>query len=161
MTSTAVLVVTFVLLIAGVVGSLAPLVPGALLSLAGVWFHWWASGYSTPGTLLLVGFTALAVMAMLVDLFGGAIAADRSGASRLTVVAAVVVSAVLAVFTGPVGLIVGIPLTVFVTEYYRSGDTEAARRTAVITTVGVLASNVVQALFTGSILVGFALLVVL
>jgi hypothetical protein len=161
MASTAVLVVTFALLIAGVVGSLVPFVPGALLSLVGVLYHWWATGYTTPGLLELVAFTTLIAVALLVDLFGGAIAASQGGAGRYTVVLAVIASLVLAVFTGPLGILIGIPLVVFLTEYYRIGEREEALQTALVATLGLFASNVVQALLMGTVLFGFALLVFL
>jgi uncharacterized protein YqgC (DUF456 family) len=160
-TSTGVLVLTFGLLTAGVVGSLVPVVPGAALSLVGVLFHWWATGYATPGTLALVAFVGLALVAMLVDLFGGAAAASQGGASKFTVGAAIVVSLALAVLTGPLGILVGVPATVFVVELYRNGDSEQARRAAVVTTVGILASAVVQALLTTTILLGFVVVVFL
>jgi uncharacterized protein YqgC (DUF456 family) len=161
MPSTGVLAVTFGLLFAGVVGSFVPAIPGAVLSLVGVLFHWWATGYTTPGTLVLVTFAGLAVVAMLVDLFGGAIAAKKGGASKVTVGAAIAVSLVLAVVTGPLGILVGVPATVFVLELFRNGDGEQARRAALVTTVGIFASVLVQALLTTTILVGFALVVFL
>jgi len=161
MSSTAVLTVTFVLLIAGVVGSVVPAMPGALLSLVGILFHWWATGYATPGTLPLLGFVGLAVAAMLVDLFGGPIAARQGGASKRTVLAAIAVSLVLAVVTGPLGLLVGVPVTVFLLEFYRNGDRGRAGRAALVTTVGIFASVLAQVLLTTTLLVGFALVVLL
>jgi len=156
MVSIAVLVVTFLLLGAGIVGSLIPAVPGASLSLLGILLYWWASGYTTPGTLALLAFVALAVAAMLVDLFGGAIAARHGGASTRTVVAAIAVSLVLAVVTGPLGILLGVPATVFLLEFDRHGDRQEARRAALVTTVGIFASTAVQVLLTATLLLGFA-----
>ncbi|WP_128226414.1 DUF456 domain-containing protein [Halobacteriaceae bacterium SHR40] len=159
MSSAGVLAITFGLLVAGVIGSIVPALPGALLSLLGVLFHWWATGYTTPGTLALVTFVGLAVAAMLVDVFGGAIAASQGGASKTTVVAAVAVSLVLAVFTGPLAILVGVPATVFVFELYRNGERSQALRAAFITTVGIFASAFVQVLLTTTLLLGFVLVV--
>jgi uncharacterized protein YqgC (DUF456 family) len=161
MSSTGILAITVVLLVAGVVGSVVPAVPGALLSLVGVLFHWWATGYTTPGTLALLLFGGLAVAAILVDLFGGAIAASHGGASKLTVGAAIPVSLALAVFTGPLGILVGVPGTVFLLEFYRNGDSGQAQRAALVTTVGIFASTLVQALLTTTILIGFVLVLFL
>ena len=47
-------VLAFVLLVAGVVGSLVPQMPGAPFSVAGVLVYWWGTGFSQPGILLLV-----------------------------------------------------------------------------------------------------------
>lgn len=161
MTSTGVLAATFLLLIAGVVGSVVPAIPGALLSLVGVIFHWWATGYTTPGPVVLVTLVVLAVAAMLVDLFGGAIAARHGGASKLTVVAAIVVSLILAILTGPLAILIGVPVTVFLVELYRSDDRGEARRAAVMTTIGIFASALMQALLTLTILIGFMFVVLL
>jgi len=161
MTAALVLAITFLLLIAGVVGSLVPAVPGALLSLSGVLFHWWATGYTTPGTLVLFGFVGLAVTAALVDLFGGPIAASHGGASKGTVAAAVAVSLVLGALSGPLAILVAVPLTVFVIEFHRNGDSGQAWRAAFVTTIGILASALVQALLTATILFGFVLVVLL
>jgi uncharacterized protein YqgC (DUF456 family) len=161
MVSAGVLAITFGLLIAGVVGSVVPAVPGASLSLVGVLFHWWATGYATPGPLVLVTFVGVAVAAMLVDLFGGAVAASRGGASTRTVGAAVAVSLLLAVFTGPLGVLVGVPATVFLIELARNGDSGQAWHTALVTTAGIFASALVQVLLTTTILIGFALMIFL
>lgn len=156
-----VLALTFALLVAGVIGSIVPAVPGAVLSLIGIVFHWWATGYSTPRPIVLLAFVALAVVAMLVDLFGDAIAASHGGADNRTVVAAIAVSLVLAVVTGPLGILVGVPLTVFGVEFYQNGNREQALRTALLTTAGMFASRLVQAVLATTLLVGFALVVFL
>jgi len=98
---------------------------------------------------------------MLVDLFGGPIAARQGGASKRTVLAAIAVSLVLAVVTGPLGLLVGVPVTVFLLEFYRNGDRGRAGRAALVTTVGIFASVLAQVLLTTTLLVGFALVVLL
>jgi len=161
MTATGVLAITFLLLFAGVVGSVLPAIPGALLSLTGVLFHWWATGYTTPGTLVLLIFVGLAMAAILVDLFGGVIAASHGGASKRTVVAAIAVSLVLAVVTGPLGILIGVPATVFLLELYSKGESGQAWRTALITTIGIFASALVQVLITTTLLLGFGLVVLL
>ena len=141
----------FVLLVAGVVGSLVPQVPGALLSLAGVYSYWYATG--RPGLGLLVTLTLVGVLTWVVDFAGGA--------STTTAVLAGVVALVLFFVTGPLGVILGVALTVFVVEFYRQRDARKGLQATLVTTAGMLASSFVQALLTGSILlamVGVALL---
>ena len=149
----------FILLVAGVVGSLVPQVPGALLSLAGVYSYWYATG--RPGLGLLVTLTLVGVLTWVVDFAGGAIAARAGGASTTTAVLAGVVALVLFFVTGPLGVILGVALTVFVVEFYRQRDARKGLQATLVTTAGMLASSFVQALLTGSILlamVGVALL---
>lgn len=152
-------VVALALVAAGVVGSLVPMAPGALLSLAGVYLYWWQTGFTEPGTLALAGLTLVGVTALAVDWLGGALAAEASGASRSTTVLAGVAGVALLFVAGPVGVLVGVAGVVFLAELRGSEDPEASLRTALYTTAGMLASNLVQATLTGGMLVGLLLVV--
>ncbi|MFC7165651.1 DUF456 domain-containing protein [Halospeciosus flavus] len=155
------LVAVVVLLVAGVVGTVTPLVPGALLSLAGVVLYWWSTGYTAPGLLLLATLVAVCLGTLLVDFFGGAIGAGAGGASRRTVAIAALVGMLLLFVAGPVGLVLGLAGTVFGLEYYRHEDAGKSARAAGYATVAVLASAVVQILLLGSVLVAMLLVVFL
>ena len=155
------LVVALALLVAGVVGSVVPAMPGALLSLVGVYLYWWSSGFASPGPVLLVALTLVGVITIAVDYLGGAVSARMGGASLRTTALAAVVGFALFFVAGPVGILVGIATTVFLAEYYRSQDARASGRAAAFATVGILASTIVQALLTVSMLVAFVAGVVL
>lgn len=155
----AITLLAVVLVAAGVVGSLIPLAPGALLSLGGVYLYWWHTGFTDPGLIALTALTLVGVVTLLVDWLGGALSASVSGASTLTTVAAGIAGVVLLFVAGPLGILLGIAGTVFAVEFYRNDDAEASARTALYTTIGMLASNVVQALLTSGILLGFLLVV--
>lgn len=147
------------LAVAGVVGSILPLVPGGLLSIAGVGVYWWSSGYAEPSLPVVVALLAIGLLATVVDYAGGAIAARAGGASLATTAAAVAVGLVLLVVAGPLGFLVGIAATVFAVEFAQHADAEAGLRVAAYATVGVLASTVVQVLLTGSVLVALVIVV--
>ena len=156
---TGLVVLAFVLLVGGVVGSLVPQVPGAPISVAGVYTYWYATG--DPGVLLLAALTLVGVLTWVVDFVGGAVAARVGGASTTTAVLAGVVGLLLFFVTGPLGIILGVAVTVFVVEFYRQEDARTSLKAALVTTAGMLASGVAQAALTGSILlamVGVALL---
>lgn len=102
-----VLLLAVVLLLVGVVGSVLPMVPGAPLSLVGVFLYWWSTGFSDPGLVAVFVLTVIGLSAFLADLFGGAITARAGGASHVTTGLAAVVGVVLLFVTGPVGLLVG------------------------------------------------------
>lgn len=154
-------IAAFALLVLGVVGSVLPALPGAAVSLAGVLLYWWASGYTEPGTVLLVVLVAVAVLAFLVDVLAGVFAAKVGGASNLTAVLAGVVGLLALLVTGPLGMIVGVAATVFVVEIARGGDVRSGGRAAAITVVGVLGSAIVQAVLTASILVAMVFVALL
>jgi uncharacterized protein YqgC (DUF456 family) len=154
-------VVAVALLVAGVIGSIVPVVPGPLLSIGGVYTYWWSSGYSDPGLLVLVGFTLVGVFALAVDLLAGAVSARAGGASTKSSVAAGVAGFALFFVAGPVGVVVGVAGAVFVVELALGADADEGGKAALYTAVGVLASGVVQAMLTLSMLVGFLLLLAL
>lgn len=144
---------TVLLLVAGVVGSVVPGLPGAGFSLTGVLFYWWQSGFTSPGPVVLALLLGLGLLALLADWFGGAAAATAGGASRTTVVLAAIAGFLLLFVAGPLGVVLGIGGTVFLLELRETGDPSASLRAAAYTTVGMLASAVVQALLTAAMLV--------
>jgi hypothetical protein len=158
---TTLVVVAFLLLGAGVVGSLIPQVPGAPFSLAGVYVYWVATGMSEPGIVLLAVLTLVGALTWVVDFAGGAVAARVGGASTKTAIAAGIVGLVLFFVTGPLGILLGVTLTVFALEFYRQEDARKGLKAALVTTVGMLASGIVQALLTGSILVAMVAIALL
>lgn len=153
------LYVALILLVAGILASFVPLVPGGGLSMAGVGYYWYVTG--DPGLLVLVALLGLGVLALVFDWVAGALAANVGGASLRTTAIAAVVTLPLLVVLGPLGLLVGTAGTVFALEYHRHGDVELSLRTAAYATVGVLASTAMQVLMTGAVLVGFLLVVFL
>jgi hypothetical protein len=146
------------LLALAVVGAVVPLLPGALLSFGGVVLYWSSTGYTEPSTPVVVVLSLVALGTAAVDYFGGAIAARAGGASLLSTALASVVGVALLFVTGPVGLVLGITVTVFVVEFARNRDAKESARTTLYAAAGVLASTVVQVLATLSLLV--AMLVV-
>lgn len=139
-------IVALVFLVAGVVGSVLPLVPGGLLSTVGVLYYWRATG--DPSTVVLVLLVSLGLLVIVVDWFGGAVAARFGGASPGTTAAAVVAGLGLALVLGPLGLVAGIFAVVFGLEYRRHGEVERGARTAASATAGILVSTVMQVLLT-------------
>lgn len=153
-------VVAVGLLIAGVVGSVVPLLPSGLFSLAGV-IVYWLFGSEPIGPLLLFSLVAGALLATVVDQFAGPIAAKATGASNRTTIAAVLAGLVLFFAAGPLGIVLGIVAVVFLAELLGDAPPEVALRRAIYTLAGILASTGVQLLLTLSVLAGFVVFVVL
>lgn len=143
----------FALLVAGVVGSVVPAMPGALLSIGGVLLYWYSTGYAEPGTFVLAGLLLVGLLTVAVDWFAGAVSAKAAGASWETTLLAGAVGFLLLFVLGPLGTLLGVAGTVFAVELYEHGDAEQGARTALYTTVAMLGSVAVQALLTASMLV--------
>lgn len=154
-------ILAFALLVAGVVGSLVPALPGALLSLSGVYLYWWHTGYAEPHLLPLALLTLAGLFAVAFDWVGGAVATKVGGGSTRSTAAAGVVGFLLFFVAGPFGVILGVAGTVFVLEYAGGDSRSASLRTAAYATAGLLASVLVQAFVTLSILVAMVLVVLL
>jgi len=146
--------VAFALLAAGVAGSVLPLLPSGLLSLAGVLLYWWATG--DPGFLLLAVLVGLSAVAALVDWLAGFVGARASGVSTRTAALASVAGFLLMLPTGPLGLVAGVAATVFAVEFRESADLSGSARRAGYATVGVLASAGMQVVLTATVLAAVA-----
>jgi uncharacterized protein YqgC (DUF456 family) len=149
------------LMILGVVGSITPMVPGALLSIAGILVYYWSTGYTRPGIIYLIGFILVGLIAVLTDYFAGSIAAKAGGASTKTSIIAGVVGFLMFFVAGPIGILVGVAGTVFLREFLISGDKEESMKAAGYSTLGVLGSTVVQLLITVSLLIAFIIALII
>lgn len=148
--------VAFLLLVAAVVAAVLPSVPAALLSISGVLLYWWGTGYTEPGTVLLVALLSTGILAVLADWFGGVVAAGVGGASRISALAGGLVGFVLLFVAGPIGVLAGAAGTVFTVEYIKQRDARAGAVAAGGYLLGFFASALVQALLALSILVAVA-----
>lgn len=152
-------IVAFALLLAGVVFSVVPLLPGPVLSVGGVLVYWWATG--EPGWLVLTALLVVGVTAALVDWLGGAAAAKGSGVSTRVSLLAGVAGFAGTVIAGPVGLLAGVAGTVFLASYVREREAATGIRMAAYATAGMLGTVVVQTLLTGSMLLAVAVIALL
>ena len=153
--------VAFVLLVAGVAGAFVPMIPSGLLSLLGVYTYWFGTGYDEPNLFLLAGLTLVALLALAVDWLSGAISAKAGGASTRTTVLATVVGFLGLLVWGPVGFLLGTAGVVFVLTYLEKENARESVRTAGVTLLGMLTSNVLQVLLTAGVLVVMVLVAVL
>lgn len=148
------LAVALLLLVAGVIGSVVPMVPSGLFSLVGVVVYW-LFGSEPIGPFVLVSLLSVALLATVVEQFGGAIAAKATGASNRTTIAAAIAGLVLFFVAGPIGIVLGIVGVVFLAELLEEAPPDVALRRAIYTLAGILASTGVQLLLTLSVLAGF------
>jgi len=105
MSPEAVQLLTALLIIAGVAGSVLPALPGAPLILVGAVLHRWL----LPGSVSLWTIAALAVLAVLtliVDAACGILGVRRFGGGRWAMLGAGV-GAAIGIFFGPAGLFAG------------------------------------------------------
>ena len=125
------------LIVTGVVGTVLPILPGAVLVFAGIALAAWIDDFTRirPWVLALLG--ALTVAAWIVDYVAAAAGAKRAGASRLAIVGAAV-GTVAGILSGLWGLLFMPLVGAAIGEFLAQRDTVRAGKVAVATWVGLL-----------------------
>jgi uncharacterized protein YqgC (DUF456 family) len=95
-----------ILIIAGLLGTVVPALPGMPLMFAGMLLSAWAGHFQAVSLTTIFLLAALTLIALIVDFVAGALGAKRVGASKLAIIGATL-GAVAGLFTAPLGLIVG------------------------------------------------------
>jgi len=148
------------LLVAAVIASVVPGVPSGVLALLGIYLEYFFGPSGRMRLWLLFSFTVVGLLAVVIDLFGGAITGRARGASTRTTLIAAAVGLALFFVAGPVGVVVGMFLTVLVSELDDDREFEDAWDNAVWATAGMLASGVAVFFLVLSMLVGYLVFVV-
>ncbi len=148
-------VAAIALMVLAVIGSITPMAPGALLSVAGILVYWYGTGFSRPDTWFLAAFILTGFFAAFMDYLSGVVAAKMGGASTKTSLAAGLVGIVLFFVMGPIGILLGVAGTVFLRHYLVTRDGKGSLRAATYSGVGVLGSVAIQLVVTVSLLTAF------
>ena len=125
------------LIVIGVVGTIVPALPGAILVFAGIVLAAWIDDFLRirPWVLALLG--ALTIMAWIVEYAAAALGAKRVGASRLAVIGAAI-GTLVGIFTGLWGLLF-MPLAgAAIGEYAAQRDARRAGKVGIATWIGLL-----------------------
>lgn len=153
-------IAAFGLLLAGVVVSSLPRVPGVLLSLAGVYLYWWGSDYAEPGTVTLALLTLVVALVLAGRVFDNFVETRVGGVSTVTATLGGFVGMVCLAFLGTTGLVLGSIVTVFVLEYLRRRDAKQSFLAALAVVFGTFATELVRVLMALLVLVVMVLIVV-
>lgn len=136
-------ILAVVLIVAGVVGTVLPALPGAILVFAGVALAAWIDDFTRISGWTLGVLGVLTVIAWLTDFVAAAAGAKKVGASKYAIIGAAI-GTVAGVFTGLVGLIF-MPLAgAAIGEYLAQQDALRAGRVGIATWLGMLAGTVVK-----------------
>ena len=155
------LALAILLMIAGIAGSLHPSLPGPLFSIAGVMLYWWSTGYSSPGVAVFIILVLTGLLAVGLDSLAGYLGVEKSGASRKTAYIAAIASFLLFFVAGPFGVIIGTAGVILARELMLGKDFDKALRSAVYSSVAMLASVVAKAALTSLMLLIFLIAVLL
>jgi hypothetical protein len=129
-----------ILVLAGIAGTVVPVLPGAPLVFLGLLAGAWADDFQKVGWLTLALLALLTLLSFAVDLWAGHLGARRSGASAWAVFGAFVGGLAGFFFSIP-GLILGPFVGAFAGEYLARRDLRQAGRAGLGTWLGLLVAT--------------------
>jgi hypothetical protein len=131
------------LIVVGVIGTVLPALPGAILVFGGVVLAAWIDDFTRISVFTLVVLGVLTVIAWVIDYVAGVVGAKKAGASRLAIIGATI-GTVLGIFTGLVGLIFMPLVGAAIGEFLAQRDAIRAGKVGVATWLGMLAGTVAK-----------------
>lgn len=131
------------LMTAGVVGTVLPIIPGAMLIFAGAVLGAWIDDWSRVSTWTLGVIGLLALISIACDFVAGSLGAKRLGASPLAVSGAAI-GTVVGVFTGLWGVLFMPFVGAAIGEFIAMRNLQRAGRVGIATGVGLLVGVVVK-----------------
>ncbi len=130
-------IVVAILLIAGLIGSLLPFVPGPALILLAALIHGFATGFHPIDPVRLVILTILTILAHSLDYLAGLVGTRKFGGSGWAIAGAVV-GGTVGIFFGIVGLLVGPIVGAVVGELLGKGELRRSLKAGLGTLIGIL-----------------------
>lgn len=144
------------LVLAGLAGTVFPVLPGAPLVFGGLWLLAWSEQYQRVGAVALGLIGALAGLSLLVDVVASALGAQRVGASPKALLGATLGSLV-GLFFGLPGLLLGPFVGALLGELAARGGLAQATRVGVATWLGLLLGALAKLALALAMLVVFAI----
>ncbi len=145
-----------ILVVAGLVGLLLPVIPGVPLVFAGLLVAAWAEDFAYVGTGTLALLAALVVLAYVVDFAATALGAKRFGASKRAVIGAAL-GAVVGIFFGLPGILLGPFIGAVIGELTAQRGLRDAGRAGLGATIGLVVGVAAKLALAFSMLGVFAM----
>jgi len=157
---TTLLLLAALLVLAGLAGTVVPLLPGVPMVFGGLLLAAWAEGFVRVGTWPLVAIGALAALSLGIDFLATVLGAKRVGASPQALIGATI-GAIVGIFLGIAGLLLGPFVGAVAGEYYARRKLGQAGKVGLGTWLGLLfgaiAKIVVAFLMIGIFLAAYLL----
>lgn len=131
-------ILSVLLIIVGLLGTVLPALPGTVLILAGIVLGAWIDGFTVIGTGTVIAVTVLAVLAWALDYVAALLGARKVGASRQALIGAAL-GTVAGIFMGLVGVLFMPLVGAAAGEYLARRDQQQALKVGVATWLGLLA----------------------
>ncbi|MEJ7930411.1 DUF456 family protein [Ramlibacter sp. AN1015] len=136
-------ILSTVLIVAGVAGTVLPALPGTALVLAGIVLGAWIDDFTRVGALALTSIVLFAILSWVADYAAGVLGARRAGASRKAVIGAAL-GTVAGIFMGFVGVLFMPLVGAAVGEWLAWRDEHRAMRVGIATWIGLMVGMVAK-----------------
>ena len=133
--------ISALLILVGLAGTVLPALPGSALVLGGIVLGAWIDDFTRVGPGWLAVIAVLAVMAWLLDYVAGWLGAKRAGASRLAMLGAAV-GTLLGLLMGVVGVLFMPLVGAAIGEFIARRDHQRAVKVGLATWLGIMAGLV-------------------
>lgn len=154
MEPTLIYVVAAVLVIAGLVGTILPVLPGVLLVFGGLFLAAWADDFARVGYATLAVIGVLGALSFGADLLASMLGAKRVGASPQALFGAALGGAA-GIFMGIPGIILGPFLGAALGEYLARGKLVQAGKVGFGTWVGLLVAAIAKVVIAVAMVAAF------
>jgi len=143
-----IIILTVMLILAGLIGAVAPVIPGPLLVLAGALLYAWYGDFLIVGWGTLGVLAALTAVSQVLDYAASLIGARAFGASRWGLVGACLGALAGLLIANIPGAIAGLFLGACMCELVRGRDLRTSMRIGFGTLIGFLAGTAGKILIT-------------
>jgi uncharacterized protein YqgC (DUF456 family) len=159
MDSVSVIILIFgvLLVFAGLIGLILPILPGPALIFAGLVLAAWAEDFVHVGSMTIAILAFLAIMAHAIDFIAGAFGAKKFGASRWASIGALV-GAMVGVFFGFIGVLIGPFIGAFLGEFMVKNRIQPAARAGVGSWLGIVLGTAAKVAL-GFVMIGIFIVV--
>lgn len=138
------ILLTSLLMLIGLIGSVVPVIPDLLLIWATALAYGLLVGWGTWGPWLFAGISLLCLAGLLAEVWTSGTGARIGGASTWSILGGVAAGLALLILAGPLGGLIALLAGIFLLEWRRHQDTRRASRALLGTAVGYGASFLVK-----------------
>jgi uncharacterized protein len=142
-TSALMWMLAIVLMVVGVIGTVLPALPGAILVLAGVIVGAWIDDFAKVPIWVVVVIGVLAMIAWATDYVATIMGAKKAGASKLALLGAAI-GTVVGIFMGLIGVLFMPLVGAALGQYLSEKNSKNAAKVGIATWLGLLVGTVVK-----------------
>jgi uncharacterized protein YqgC (DUF456 family) len=136
-------ILSVVLILAGLAGTVLPALPGTALVLAGIVLAAWIDDFTRVGVTTVAALAVLAVIAWVLDYAAGLMGATKAGASKQAIIGAAI-GTLVGLFMGIVGVLFMPLVGAAAGEYLARRDQQRAVKVGIATWIGIMIGMVAK-----------------